>query len=191
MKMGNTTRPLGRPLLRGEGEVRVDLVSTRQFATAAGDLHLRMRPEVQVLPGPPPAPTSGNASQRFRSPLGRACTGSRTLTWLPFLVMDVSLQVSAQTRCVPHGQRERPERAIDDLLGRSHQPDPCWAAHHRGDRERHGGGCADRCALRGAAPRPCQSPPPGVRWACTMRLRLGRARLLGGLVGAWQPGQGR
>jgi hypothetical protein len=30
----------------------------------------------------------------------------------------------------------------------------------------------------------------GVRWVSTMRLRLGRARLLGGLVGAWQPGQG-
>jgi hypothetical protein len=42
MKMGSTTGPLGRPLLRGGGEVRVDLVSSSQFATAAGDLHLRI-----------------------------------------------------------------------------------------------------------------------------------------------------
>jgi hypothetical protein len=31
------------------------MVSTRQFATVVGDLHLRMKSEVQVLPGPHPA----------------------------------------------------------------------------------------------------------------------------------------
>jgi hypothetical protein len=54
--------------------------------------------------------------------------------------------------------------------------------------------CAGRCALGSpAAPRPCPVGPPvrGVRWVRAMRLRLGRARLLGGFVGAWQPGQGR
>jgi carboxylesterase type B len=40
--------------------------------------------------------------------------------------------------------------------------------------------------------RPCPAGPTGGEYGGTaMRLRLGRARRLGGLVGAWQPGQGR
>src|SRR5215207_9383098 len=46
-----------------------------------------MRPEVQVLPGPLPAVTSGNAIQRIWSAPGWAGIGPRTLTWLPLLVM--------------------------------------------------------------------------------------------------------
>jgi hypothetical protein len=43
-----------------------------------------------------------------------------------------------------------------------------------------------------AAPRPCPAGPSGGEYGGTaMRLQLGRARRLGGLVGAWQPGQGR
>jgi transposase len=42
-----------------------------QFATAGGDLHLRMRAEVQVLPGPPHrALTSRNSAVRGISPVG-------------------------------------------------------------------------------------------------------------------------
>jgi hypothetical protein len=47
-----------------------------------------MRPEVQVLPGPPPTLTSGNAGGRVRRPVAGGCAGSRTLTWLPLLVMS-------------------------------------------------------------------------------------------------------
>jgi hypothetical protein len=47
-----------------------------------------MRPEVQVLPGPPPALTSGNAGHRVRSWFGGTGARSRTLTWLPVLVMS-------------------------------------------------------------------------------------------------------
>src|SRR5215217_3437299 len=47
-----------------------------------------MRPEVQVLPGPPPVLTSGNAGHRVRSSLARVGVGSRTLTWLPLPVME-------------------------------------------------------------------------------------------------------
>src|SRR5215218_8152527 len=46
-----------------------------------------MRPEVQVLPGPPLALTSGNAGQVRPELVGRTGAGSRPLTWLPFLVM--------------------------------------------------------------------------------------------------------
>src|SRR5215218_8711319 len=46
-----------------------------------------MRPEVQVLPGLLPALTSANAGHRIRSPVGVARGGSRTLTWLPCLVI--------------------------------------------------------------------------------------------------------
>ena len=43
-----------------------------------------------------------------------------------------------------------------------------------------------------AAPRPCSAGPTvGAYRGYAMRLRLGRARRLGGLVGARQPGQGR
>jgi hypothetical protein len=49
---------------------------------------IRMRPEVQVLPGPLAALTSRNAGHLVRRMVGEACAGSRTLTWLPFLVMS-------------------------------------------------------------------------------------------------------
>jgi hypothetical protein len=56
-----------------------------------------------------------------------------------------------------------------------------------------GRGRAGRCAFGSlAASRPCPAgPTAGEYGGRAMRLRLGRARLLGGLVGAWQPGQGR
>src|SRR4030095_10452154 len=78
MKMGITTGPLGRDCFAEEARSASTLVSTRQFATAAGDLHLRMRPEVQVLPGPPPALTSRNAGCLVRRPSGRGRCGIKT-----------------------------------------------------------------------------------------------------------------
>ena len=60
---------------------------------------IRMRPEVRVLPGPPPALTSGNAGQRVWSSLGEECAGSRTLTWLPLLV--ISQAVTSRPGCPP------------------------------------------------------------------------------------------
>jgi hypothetical protein len=45
------------------------------------------QPLVQVLAGPPPAFTSGNDDRRVHSWLGGACGGSRSLIWLPALVM--------------------------------------------------------------------------------------------------------
>jgi hypothetical protein len=44
---------------------------------------------------------------------------------------------------------------------------------------------------RRAQPVPRRRSRRGVRWTRAMRLRLGRAHRLGGLVGARQPGQGR
>src|SRR5688572_5436607 len=90
-----------------------------------------MRPEVQVLPGPQPALTSGDASQRCWSPLERAYTGPRTLTWLPFLVIDVLLPASHRPVCVPPSSEKRPEWTLDDPVGRLRQPDPCWALTRR------------------------------------------------------------
>ena len=49
---------------------------------------IRMRPEVQVLPGPPLSLTSGNAGPPVRNCLGPAHVGSRTLTWLLVLVLQ-------------------------------------------------------------------------------------------------------
>ena len=69
-----------------------------------------MRPEVQLLPGPQSALTSGNTSQRLRNPLGQPCTGSRTLTWLPLLVMDVA-PVSARA---PFGRRPAARTALSE-----------------------------------------------------------------------------
>jgi hypothetical protein len=54
-----------------------------------------MRPEVQVLPGPPLTLTSGNAGQHARSSLGGVGGGSRTLTWLPLLVMSRTSRATA------------------------------------------------------------------------------------------------
>jgi hypothetical protein len=56
---------------------------------------IRMRPEVQVLPGPPPALIRGNAGQHARSLLGGVRGGSRTLTWLPLLVMSRTSRATA------------------------------------------------------------------------------------------------
>jgi hypothetical protein len=68
-----------------------------------------MRPEVQVLPGPLPAMTSENASRRIRGFFRRRCAGSRPLTWLSLLVMDMLLQVSARPRCaLPRAARTTP-----------------------------------------------------------------------------------
>ena len=45
---------------------------------------------------------------------------------------------------------------------------------------------------RSAGPSPCPADPGGGEYGgIAMRLRPGRARLLGGLVGVWLPGQGR
>jgi hypothetical protein len=45
------------------------------------------RPEVRVLPGPPPTLTSRNAGCLVRRPSGRGVFEIRPLTWLPLLVM--------------------------------------------------------------------------------------------------------
>jgi hypothetical protein len=50
----------------------------------------------------------------------------------------------------------------------------------------------DASAVAPSGRRPCPADPTaGAYGGYAMRLRLGRARLLGGLVGAQQPGQGR
>src|SRR4030095_2685009 len=74
---GTTPSPTTIPQTRKLIELR--LLSPRYL--------IRMRPEVQVLPGPPPLLNSTNAGRRVRSPLGWPDTGPRTLTWLPFLVI--------------------------------------------------------------------------------------------------------
>jgi hypothetical protein len=76
------------------------------FSTAVPCILLiRMRPEVQVLPGPP-AMTSTDAGHRVRSSLDWPGTGSRTLTWLPFLVMR-PVGHSRRTGSQPPRQRDR------------------------------------------------------------------------------------
>jgi hypothetical protein len=93
-----------------------------------------MRSQVHVLPGPPPAMTSANAGRRVRSFVRRQCAGSRTLTWLPFLVVDVLLQGCAHATVEGFGgatrPRERPQadhrRPVVGLAG-----PPLLAAHHR------------------------------------------------------------
>ena len=47
-----------------------------------------MRSQVQVLAGPPYGLTRANAGYRVRNSLARVGVGSRTLTWLPLLVMS-------------------------------------------------------------------------------------------------------
>ena len=104
----------------------------------------------------------------------------------------------------PHRPVEAPHRPVECHPrcenGPSGPSRPVWSASlgrpllrrsPQGDRDRHGGGCAGRCAF-GSAGRAVPGRPyrQGVRWARDA-LRLGRARRLGGLVGAWQPGQGR
>jgi hypothetical protein len=61
-------------------------------------------------PGPLPAMTSGNTSKRLRNPLGRPSTGSRTLTWLPLLVMDVAPSL----RTGPFGRRPAARTALSE-----------------------------------------------------------------------------
>jgi hypothetical protein len=92
-----------------------------------------------------------------------------------------------------HGQTYAQELGIDVAKG---TPCPVPAAGRlepvqRQDRRR--GGCVGCCAFGPpAAPGPCPADPTaGAYGGYAMRLRLGRARLLGGLVGARQPGQGR
>src|SRR4029453_7079357 len=53
---------------------------------------IRMRPEVQVLPGPLPALTSRNAGCLVRWQMGATGAGARTLTWLPLLVIGQDVQ---------------------------------------------------------------------------------------------------
>jgi hypothetical protein len=86
--------------------------------------------EVQRLPGPLLALTSGNTSQRLRNPLGRPSTGSRTLTWLPLLVMDVAPSLRTGPVWAPPGSENGPERTID-LFRRPRSPDPYWTAQRR------------------------------------------------------------
>ena len=85
-----------------------------------------MRPEVQVLPGPPPALTSTNAGRRVRSFVRRQCAGSRPLTWLPFLVMDVLLQGCSLARWSATRQRQRPPSRPSTTCCRPRRPHPCW-----------------------------------------------------------------
>src|SRR5829696_1164595 len=114
-----------------------------------------MRPEVQVLAGPPPALTSENAGQRVRSWLGGTGAGSRTLTWLPLLVMDVLLRASAQARWVPPAARTAPSGPSTTCLVGLTRP-TLAAQPTTGDWECHGRGCADRWAV---GRRPHQTGP--------------------------------
>jgi len=92
MKMGSTTGPLGRDCSAEEARSASTLVSTRQFVTEAGDLHLRMGP----VPG---WPARGGVERprrvvRFarlmhrrvrafgRPSAGAAYGGNLSLTWL-------------------------------------------------------------------------------------------------------------
>src|SRR5215213_2135810 len=74
-------------------------------------------------------------------------------------------------------------------------PGPAAAGGVRGRGRGGGNGGRGRAGCHAfgprAAPGPCPAGPTvGAYRGCAMRLRLGRARLLGGLVGARQPGQG-
>jgi hypothetical protein len=70
---------------------------------------------------------------------------------------------------------------------------PSLGSPSPGDQERFGGGCGGRAALSRRLYPDCAVEPdrPREYGGTAMRLRLGRARPLGGLVGAWQSGQGR
>jgi hypothetical protein len=116
---------------------------------------------------------------------------------------------------LPAAQLEH-TRHTGPLVGRGAPSETPWRAatpgqvasvHPGSTRTRRAWLGADLCPSRGnggrgragrhafgppAAPRPCPAGlPVGAYGGYAMRLRLGRARLLGGLVGAQQPGQGR
>jgi hypothetical protein len=71
---------------------------------------------------------------------------------------------------------------------------PSLGSSSLGDRERQGGEGGGRCGFGVAGRTQTISGEPDRPWeygGAAMRLRSGRVCLLGGLVGAWQPGQGR
>ena len=97
MKIGSATGPLGRDCSADQARSASTLASTRQFAMAAGDLHLRMRPLVQVQSG-----HCTGVDLRERSPL-------------------VSFDGSCFREASPHsGARTHPSRG-----GRRRRPAPC------------------------------------------------------------------
>src|SRR4030095_16992633 len=121
----------------------------RAVSTAVGCPSLiRMRPLVEVQPGPPPAFTSGNDDRRVRSWLGGPCGGSRPLTWLPALVMGQAISSA----------RSLPLRTGPRAGGRSNRPVAVGAAAE-GTTSR---GPSLPGARRAAGDR---SPWPSARWA--------------------------
>jgi hypothetical protein len=91
MKMGSTTGPLGRPLLRGGGEVRVDLVGSSQFATAAGDLHLRVIED-------------GRPTVNIKVPVGVARWGMKMAQVLSPEMKDANLDWESLTAMIQEGE---------------------------------------------------------------------------------------
>ena len=72
--MGITTGPLGRDCFAEEARSASTLVSTRQFATAAGDLHLRMGSPVRFRRGAPHWLLPGKMLVRGAFGVGSACS---------------------------------------------------------------------------------------------------------------------
>jgi hypothetical protein len=115
------------------------------------------------------------------------------LTWLPFLVMDVLSKAPRRPVDSYPASITAPSGPSDDPFDRSRSPHPCLAAATEPSGAPRGG-CTGRCAFGSPAShpdRPRQACRQGVPWRSAMGLRLGRARLPGGLVGARHPGQGR
>jgi hypothetical protein len=148
---------------------------------------IRMRPEVQVLPGPPPAMTRTNAGRRVRSSARRQCAGSRT----PYLVTVSShgcvalrlrtgpLECHPAARTAPSGPPTTCRVGLASLtLAGSSSPS---------DRERHGGR-ALAVAPSGRRPHPDrarQAQPPGS----TVDARCGSGWAVPACVVGWsEPG---
>jgi hypothetical protein len=101
---------------------------------------------------------------------------------------------SSQVRLPPwrHGQVTAPSDLSRSCLPASFAR-PLLGNSSLGDRKRHGAERGGRCGLsrRTHPDRPRRAQPAGEYGGTASRLRLGRTRPFGGLVGAWQPGQGR
>src|SRR5215213_9082122 len=79
------------------GQARLSRGRARWYT---GDFRFRMRPEVQVLPGPLPTLTSRNGSQLVRSQVDEACAGPK----------DAYLVTTSR-----HGLMSSPALSLDDF----------------------------------------------------------------------------
>jgi hypothetical protein len=77
-----------------------------------------MKSEVQLLPSPLPALTSGNTPVSACGISWAAIYRIKNLTWLPLLVMDVAPSLRTGPVWAPPGSENVPERTIDDLFRR-------------------------------------------------------------------------